>query len=354
MADGPVMWLNNVDFTAADLRLLQTALLQPVHNNRAFGARSGKRPNMVGLSVSVNSAATPETATIVAGSGVIFDTNSPSVGPYLFALRSTTTKQLPARPSSGLSRIILVVARVYDVDANIGTTREMSIEFVSGTPASTPTEPSLPAMSLLLATIVQPDSAGSYTVTQARQRTVAAGGILPVDTTAERDALNAWDGLTVANAETGRLETWFGSAWRTPDSSRFLRRVSSASGGSQTIPAGLATKLAPNTSEEAVNTVATWASGEYTIQTAGIYRFGATAVMDSESTGRRALLIYINDNEQIESTSGVPASSYPYRMQVFIEKRLAVGDRIGARVFHNVSAGLAATASAVTLTLVGS
>ncbi|TSD68139.1 hypothetical protein [Aeromicrobium piscarium] len=208
MTDGPVMRLNQIEYSASDERLMFSALLAPA-GSTGFSARSGKRPG-AGLGASVSGT----TVTVQPGAGVIYDPAYSASGPYLFALPALKTISLGDRPGSGQRRIDLTVARVYDEPGTSGR-RELVIERVEGQPSSTPVRPALPPLSLEIAAAEVPAS-GAVSLTVSGVRTVAAGGVLPVATTAMRDALpSPYPGLTVYVEAADQLCSWSGSRWRT-------------------------------------------------------------------------------------------------------------------------------------------
>lgn len=210
--DGYVNRWNGVAYPAASERLLGSALLMPGPAGEPFSARSGRRVGGSGLTVTVGGS--PESATVTSGAGVIYDSGFAAQGPYVFELPASKSVALPARPASGQSRIDLVIARVYDSDAGVGAAKELKIELVAGVPGASPSAPTLPALSLELARLTVPAS-GTVAVTGSSRRSVAAGGILPVATTAERDAIaSPWRGLVVDNAQTNSLERFDGTAWK--------------------------------------------------------------------------------------------------------------------------------------------
>lgn len=205
--DGPVSRWNQLFYNASDERLLDSALMMP-SGTSAFSARSGRRPGP-GLSVTFSDL----TATVAPGAGVIYDPTYGAGGPWRFVLPSSKTVTLDARPGTGLSRKDLIVARIYDADSSVGTVKELKIEAVKGDASATPSKPALPALSLELG-VADVASGGAVSFTPNRARTVAAGGILPVATTAERDALpSPHAGLTVFNEQTGQAEQYDGTAW---------------------------------------------------------------------------------------------------------------------------------------------
>ncbi len=214
--DGKTNRWNGVAYNASDERLLDAILHMPGPAAAAFSGRGGRRVNGAGLVVSV--AGSPEAWTVTAGAGVIYDAGYSTQGPWKFVIPASVTESMPPRPATGQSRIDLVVARIYDSDLSVGAAKEIKVELVAGTAGTSPSAPATPALSLVLATLTVPAS-GTITITQSTGRVVAAGGILPVATTTERDALVtagvAYRGLVVDNAQTGKLHRFDGATWKT-------------------------------------------------------------------------------------------------------------------------------------------
>lgn len=290
--DGFVRRWNGVEYNASAERLMDSVLLMP-GSTSAFSARGGRRVNGSGLAVSVGGS--PEQISVTAGAGVIFDSASASVGPWIFEIDSTKTLSLPARPSTGQSRIDLVVARVYDSDSGLGGAKELKIERINGGASATPSEPTAPAGSLILARLLVPDT-GSITVTPNPARTVAAGGVLPVATTAVRDALSAYSGLTVYNEQNKRLEAFDGSAWSPAagaSPTRLLRRTSNStvtSGNNVLLGAG----WSPQPGDGADASGLTYANGIATIGTAGLYYVSVRFVVPAITSGTWTVGIVVN------------------------------------------------------------
>lgn len=204
VSDGPVSRWNGVDYAAGDERALQSVLLMR-SGSGAFAARSGRRPGGADATVS------GLTVTVPADAGVIYDA-SLGGGPWLWALPIPKPMTLDARPAAGTSRRDLIVARIYDVP---GDRRELAIETIKGDPGPEPSPKPIPDLSTLLFDITVPSS-GALNIVASKTRTVAAGGILPVSTTSERNALpSPHVGLAVWNEQTGALEIYAGGgAWR--------------------------------------------------------------------------------------------------------------------------------------------
>lgn len=197
-------------------RRLASAHLMPGPAAEPFSGRSGRRVNNSGLKVTVDSAGNG-TFTVSPGPGTIFSSTYANEGVWEFEIDNQVGPvSFGARPGSGTSRIDRIIARIYDTDA-LGTgPREVKIERVSSSTVATPTAPVVPPLSLLLATCTV-GSAGVITVVPNTQVSVAAGGILPVATIAERDALKtdgiAYEGMYVDVASTNGLDRYDGTNW---------------------------------------------------------------------------------------------------------------------------------------------
>jgi hypothetical protein len=201
MADGIALGFDGVSYPMDDLRRLLTALGMP---SAATRARAGVRAGG-GLEVTVGGS--PESAQVAPGAGVITDTGA-GVGSWVFVIPSSVSKTLTGRPAAGQSRLDEVVARINT------TTKEVEVGVLAGSPTSgTPAAPTVPAGNLVLAELVVPAS-GSVTVQKPGRRTAALGGILPVASQAERDAIEViYDGLMVYREDTDRYEGRANGAW---------------------------------------------------------------------------------------------------------------------------------------------
>ncbi|GAA0719825.1 hypothetical protein Drose_06120 [Dactylosporangium roseum] len=194
-----------VEYSALRVRQVLSALLAPGATN--LGARSGVRPGGTGLRVT----ASGSTATIQTGACVVDAAVTTTQAAYLIASSATETRTIP--PADGtFNRIDSVYARVYDHAVDASGQRKADIEYLAGTPSSTPAAPTLPPRSLLLGDLLVPTT-GPVAVTDRRRWTVASGGILPVRDQAERDAVDAYDGLAVWRQDRKSLEVSDGSGY---------------------------------------------------------------------------------------------------------------------------------------------
>lgn len=219
--DGKATWWDASSgapaYVAQELRQIDALEVMPGPVSEPFSGRPGRRVNGKGLEVTVSSTGNGS-VTVAAGVCLLYSSAQASQGVWRAQFPQIGPIALGARPTSGQSRIDLVVARLYDSGSGVGSVKEAKIEVIAGSPNATPSAPSLPAGAIYLELdrLTVPSS-GTITHVQTTQRTVAAGGILPIDTTAERDALVAagiaYRGLVVDNAQTGGLERYTGSGW---------------------------------------------------------------------------------------------------------------------------------------------
>lgn len=195
-------------YTAAEMRQLFATPLQ--YNGRVMGARAGARPGGTGLETSLAGS----TITVKAGLGIVDPALTSTQGPYLCALPTDETHTLTAAHGT-FPRKDITILRVYDNDEDSSGLRLVRSEYIAGTASASPAEPAVPAGAIRLATIDVPQSGGgSATVTINMPFTVASGGILPVRTQAERDALSAFNGFVVYRQDRDWLEVHDGTAWR--------------------------------------------------------------------------------------------------------------------------------------------
>lgn len=180
----------------------------------AFDGRQGVRPTggtaalvveLAGSDITVN-----EHASIVTPSW------STVTGSYQCALTESESHTLA--PADGASaRTDIVVGRVYDDDEDSSGLREYRSEYITGTPGPGAPAPALPQGAVLLATISVPSSgSGSPSLNVNGPFTAAAGGILPVRSTAASQAdwpANPYPGQHVFSIPDG-LHFWNGSAWQ--------------------------------------------------------------------------------------------------------------------------------------------
>lgn len=208
MPDGIAAWFDQVNYTAAQERLLSTVLAA---SGGATLARPGARPGP-GLEVTVDSTGNG-TVTLAVGGGIITDTSGG--GSYLFVIPAAVSRALATRPSTGQSRIDELVAIIKNVDERPADgIREVVVQLISGTPGASPAAPAVPAGALKLRRLTVPAS-GAISLSNAPQRTVAAGGILPVADNTVRDAATTYNGFVVFREDLGTYEGKTAAGWKT-------------------------------------------------------------------------------------------------------------------------------------------
>lgn len=214
--DGMVGFWDTVAYPAQAERLLTTIDGMPGPASAPFSGRSGRRVNGAGLAVSVSSTGNGS-VTVSPGAGQIYSSAHAGHGRWPFYIpNSVGPLTLGARPAAGQTRIDLVVAQIYATGV-AGSANEVKIEVVPGQAGVSASAPAVPPLSLLLDTLTVP-ATGTISHTQSTDVVVAAGGILPVQTTAEMDKLKtdgvAYPGLVINNAQTNALYRYDGTGWK--------------------------------------------------------------------------------------------------------------------------------------------
>lgn len=132
-------------------------------------------------------------------------------GPYRGALEAATTVSTALPPASN-SRIDVIWVKQGDSAAGVPSPDASTAPVygvTSGTAAASPTKPAIPVGAVEIATATVPSTATGGTsgsgvvITQTAQFTVARGADIPVRSQAERDALTAYDGLSVKRLDKG-------------------------------------------------------------------------------------------------------------------------------------------------------
>lgn len=205
--------LENSTDTAPRVRLGDAVGLQ--HKAGALNARSGLRPDGGGVVTAVAGTMGVQVAPF---SGWVDGGASDAQGGYPFVLDASTTLTLSDGHAS-LARTDTLVARVQDDTYDGSGATDATVVVIEGTPGAG--APTLPTSCIPLRDVTVPAglSAGtgglsaSHLATDRRTWTVAAGGILPVNGSSQRDALGAQWGQAVFRADTGKMEVYDGTSW---------------------------------------------------------------------------------------------------------------------------------------------
>ena len=211
---------DSLTYAAKADRIANALELPGTTSARPLGSMSGVRVGTPTDTVSVAGS----TVTIKTHVGVIDKHTGADSGPFRYAVTANETLTLTA-PHATLPRIDLITLRVDAPELSDGTGAPAVVAVrTTGTAAGSPVAPA-PATTreLTLATVLVPQSGGgSAVVTWSAPYVPAAGGIIPVRTNTERDALHvAYPGTTDAplyvhrkDATAGsRLEVNDGSGW---------------------------------------------------------------------------------------------------------------------------------------------
>lgn len=194
-------------YEATDFRLAATAFGAP-YSHRPGSVRSGVRyTDGDDLKITVSG----YTSTVRQGQCVVDATNL-WAGGYVVSVDQNTAVT-HAGADASLSRIDLVVARVYDHDQDGQAQRTAKIEIVQGNTASSPVAPPTPVHSLVLAEVRVPPAGNALVVTDKRRFAAALGGVMPCRSNDR--PLNAPAGQVCYETDTGRLVVANGSGWGT-------------------------------------------------------------------------------------------------------------------------------------------
>lgn len=289
------LWIN-VDagapaYTADELRRAMAALLSQAGTGTRFGARSGLHPasgnavTLAGSTITVNNL-----------KGVVHPALTSTAGPYIVQLPSHTHTLTAAAANP---RKDIVVLRIYDDDEDSSGQRTAVTEYIAGTPAASPSEPSVPSGAIRIATIDVPASGGgSATVTNNYPIAVAAGGVEVVRTDAELlgTAGGVYDGMLRWNQATDTLEVHDGaSTWETLAGAGILAPGTVVAHLQRTSAQSLTNSTASSTADviswdtEVLDRLACWSSGSnptrYTPNVPGWYMFYGMVSFAAETTG---------------------------------------------------------------------
>lgn len=189
---------------------------------RPLGGRSGFRPGTAADTLTASST----TWTLKPCSAMIDPGATTHQGLYGWASDSNITGSVTAADATNPRKDIVYI-QVNDSTAGDGSGEvTYAPKYLAGTPAVTPVAPALPARSFLVGTISVPKvGGGSPTVILNPATFVAAGGIQPVYTLAERDAFTPYGGFTVRRMDVAGhpLEEYDGAGWvRVQDSTNWI------------------------------------------------------------------------------------------------------------------------------------
>lgn len=179
--------LTTLNNTAKDFRNDMSGLLFGATAARPTGARSGVRYGTPTDTVSLVAFA----GTIKPHSGVMDVQTAAAAGPYFYAVTANETFTVSAAHAT-LARVDIVTIRINDNVEDASGLETCTAHYKAGTAAGSPVAPTPDTTrEMVIATIAVPASGGGNPVVSwVAPYAVAAGGIIPVRTNTERDALH--------------------------------------------------------------------------------------------------------------------------------------------------------------------
>lgn len=235
-------WLQNAGsvHTAEQLRNYTLALLVAgAQGATSLQPRGGVSPAL-GNKLAVTQTGSPSMAVLVrSGECVIPGTEGAKQGGYGAGNDADVTLAIAAAHAT-LARIDIVIFRVRDTFYSGGVDSAV-LEVVTGTPAGSPSAPATPANSLLLAQVAVGAAVSSIVnanITDTRIWLTSLGGIVPVASQAQQDALlPLYDGLSIWRTDTDVFSIYNGTAYVTMGSNAAWTSYSPAWTSSGTAPA---------------------------------------------------------------------------------------------------------------------
>ena len=209
-------------YASVDARTAMGALWTPGAD--AVKARSGFRFGPGALPGLVAATGSPD-ANVHVNPFVYVMNSSRVAGPYELVLDAQFSVDIlvghPADPSN--PRKDLIIAQQNDAIAGDADS-VMRVKQVVGTPSGSPVIPTVPGSPdyIVLATITIPALATTITGAMIANTspivfTAAVGGLLPVFTATERNALTAYDSMAIYRLDQNWIEIYDGAAWRVQD-----------------------------------------------------------------------------------------------------------------------------------------
>jgi hypothetical protein len=194
--------------------------------NSALGAlvgRGGVHPHL-GAQMAVTQNGSPN-MTVNVGTGVVTvpGTEGATQSGYVCVATSTTNLAITAAHAS-LPRIDLVVAQVLDSQYSGGSDL-WQLAVVAGTPAGSPTAPSAPNNSVILAQVAVAASATQIlTANITDRRPYSSYGVITCRTSADYPS-PAIEGMVVYDQQYNNISVYDGATWTSPRGTTFLQRV---------------------------------------------------------------------------------------------------------------------------------
>lgn len=317
--------------TAEQFRNWMSILIAGNASSTSLIARQGVHPSL-GNALQVTQSGAPGMSVVVkSGHAVIGGTQASKQGIYLVANDADVTLSIGASHAT-LNRIDSVIFKVEDT-AYAGGVNSSSVVVVAGTPASSPSAPSLPANCIELAQVsilALDTSITNSEITDRRVYLAATGAPIPVANTAALTALTGtYNGMLAWQRDTFRGMAYNGTAWAPAGFGRpIVARMRQTT--LQTLTNATDTALTFTTEDFDTDNAHSTSSNtsRYVFPYDGKYLLSGGCTFAVNATGVRILTWSINGTAVNGSGSSMPGSAS------------TAGNRVPARaVIVNVTAG---------------
>jgi hypothetical protein len=231
-------WVGGSVVDAQDARLATGMLIQA--GAGPLQVRQGVKPASGTPGLVKQTGTASKNITIEPFQAAIQATRATAGGPYLATLDAQKTVDLlTANPADATNaRRDLIIARQSDTQWSDASTA-MVVQQVVGTPSGSPVDPTPAAGDFItLARVTVPATATtivSANITDLRPFAVATGGILPVTTQTERDALTKYTSMAVWRLDLNQMEAWNGTTWGVVGPAAAPAYAHDEGGGSRTV-----------------------------------------------------------------------------------------------------------------------
>lgn len=214
--DTPPGWLQNAGavHTAEQLRTFVGGLVGGLGIASSVTRTRGAVVPQLGTAMVVTQNGTPN-MTVNVGTGVAYVEGTEGATQGMYAVRNGTVFNvaIATAPGAGLNRIDLIVAKVQDTQYS-GATDAATIVAVTGTASASPSAPSAPNNSLVLAQVFVGALVTSIltgNITDKRFLMAAAGANIPCNSTTRPTVL--YDGLSIFEYDTNLFSWTDGATW---------------------------------------------------------------------------------------------------------------------------------------------
>lgn len=323
-------------------------------SGRQLGGRSGFR---VGTPSTVL-AATGTTWTLGPCAAMLDPGATAHQGMYGWSSDANVTGAVTAADATNPRKDIVYI-QVNDSSAGDGSGATTApVLYLAGTPGVTPSAPALPARSFLVGTITVPQAGGgSPTVELNKARYVAAGGVLPVDGSADRATIAApYLSMDIQRVDlkqvspAGVRERWNGTNWDHFGHAEWTySTVTNISSGSDPWGPGALTFDSVKSTDSAFVAAST---DTLTFRDAGVYALNFTGNFNSTATARSWLQFW--DGVNFYARTPVPVGEIAVSVAL-PNFRVTAGGTIKMAAFFNTTAngGTWGYSGRVTVTRIG-